>query len=218
MAQHILGLSQSESTLFKKLSTPIKIQDYLDTLPINFEKRRDTHYSPRMVMEYNKAHCIEGALFAAAALWVNGSEPLLLDLCAAKGDYDHVVALYQYNKHWGAISKSNHATIRYRDPVYKNVRELALSYFHEWFPESTGIRTLRTYSKPLNMKKFGSSWITSDEDLWWVDSALNKMPHYPIAPPQNIRRLRRADPTEIRSGSITEWLSNGGRTKPQKGA
>lgn len=191
--------------LFSRLTTPEKIQDYLDTLKINFELKHDTHYSPLTVFKRKEAHCIEAALFAAAALWEHGRIPLLLDLKASKGDYDHVVALYKTNGYWGALSKSNHATIRYRDPVYKSVRELALSYFHEWFPEKTGIRTLRSYSKPLNMKKFGKDWITSEEDLWWVDTELNKLPHYPIAPLKNLKGARRADPMEIKAGSLLEY-------------
>lgn len=197
--------------LLSSSATPEKIQDYLDSLRINFEKQGDTHRSPKRVAETGEAHCIEAALFAAAALWHSGRPPLLLDLKAAKGDYDHVVALYKTNGYWGALSKSNHATIRYRDPVYKTVRELAVSYFHEWFPEKTGIRTLRSFSKPLNMKKFGSDWITSDEDLWWVDGALNKQAHYPIAPLKNLKRARRADPMEIKAGSILEWTESGTR-------
>ena len=198
-----------EHAILKKLKSPKLIQNYLDTLQINFEKYGDTHYSPRMVLEHKEAHCIEGALLAAAALWLNGEEPLIMDLRAAKGDYDHVVALYKRNGHWGAISKSNHATIRWRDPVYKTTRELALSYFHEWFPEKTGKRTLRSFSKPVNMKKFGKGWITAAEDLWWVDDVLNRAPHYPIAPPSNLRQARTADAMEIKAGSITEWQGNG---------
>ena len=146
---------------FARLSTAKKVQEYLDTLKKNKEKKGDTHYSPLTVFAKQEAHCIEAALFAAAALWYHGQPPLLLDLRAARGDYDHVVALYTENGYWGAISKSNHATIRWRDPVYKTVRELVLSYFHEWFPEKTGVRTLRSYSEPLNMEKFGYDCIVS---------------------------------------------------------
>jgi hypothetical protein len=191
--------------IFKKLKTPVQVQDYLDTLKINFEPDGDTHYSPRTVYEKQEAHCIEAALFATAALWAHGHTPLLLDLRAARGDYDHVVALYRKNGYWGALSKSNHAVIRYRDPVYKTVRELAASYFHEWFPEKTGVRTLRSYSTPLDMRRFGREWITTDDDLFWVDDELNAQPHYPIAPLQNMRNARRADPIEIKAGSILEY-------------
>lgn len=191
--------------LLDRLSTPLKIQEYLDTLRINFETSGDTHYSPLTVFKKREAHCIEAALFAAAALWYHGRPPLLLDLKAAKGDYDHVVALYKENGYWGAISKSNHATIRWRDPVYKTVRELALSYFHEWFPEKTGIRTLRSYSVPLTLEPFGVEWILSDNDLWWVDRELNRKKHYPIAPMRTLLRARKADPMETRAGSLLEW-------------
>ena len=205
-------LTPKEEEVIRALTTPHKIQDYLDTVPINFEKDGDTHYSPRSVLVHKKAHCIEGAVFAAAALWYHGSPPLLMDLKAAKGDYDHVIALYKFNGYWGSLSKSNHATIRYRDPVYKSERELVLSYFHEWFPEATGKRTLRSYSVPVDMRKFGKSWVTSEEDLWWLDGVLNKAKHYPIAPDKNIRHVRIADPQEIKSGSITEWDERDPRT------
>lgn len=191
--------------LLDRLSTPMKVQDYLDTLRINFETNGDTHYSPFIVFQKREAHCIEAALFAAAALWYHGRPPLLLDLKAAKGDYDHVVALYTQNGYWGAISKSNHATIRWRDPVYKTVRELAVSYFHEWFPERTGVRTLRAYSVPLNLERFCIDWILTDKDLWWVDRVLNKQKHFPIAPYENLRRTRKADRIETRAGSLLEW-------------
>lgn len=200
-------MAQKLDKLLSSKRTPEKIQDYLDTLRINFEKRRDTHHSPKRVVETGEAHCIEAALFAAAALWYHGHAPLLLDLRAEKNDYDHVVALYKTNGYWGALSKSNHATIRYRDPVYKTVRELAVSYFHEWFPEKTGVRTLRSYSEPLNMEHFGYDWMVSDEDLWWVDDALNKQKHYPIAPLKNLKGARRADPMEIKAGSLLEYKS-----------
>ncbi len=192
-------------TLLRTLTTPEKVQDYLDTLRINFESYGDTHRSPIRVFETNEAHCVEAALFAATALWYHGRPALIMDLKAAKGDYDHVVALYKENGYWGAISKSNHATIRWRDPVYRTVRELAVSYFHEWFPESTGVRTLRSYSGPLEMTQFGFDWMVSDDDLWWVDHALNRQKHYPIAPLKNLKSARRADPMEIQAGSILEY-------------
>ncbi len=198
------GLTPKEAKIFERLRTPLKIQDFLDTLPINFEKGGETHRSPRMALRARKAHCIEGALIAATALWYHGKKPLIMDLMAERGDDDHVIALYQYRGYWGALSKSNHATIRSRDPVYKTLRELALSYFHEWFPPS-GKKTLRSYSVPLNMARFGVDWITSEKDLWWLDAKLNALPHYPIAPPQNLRVVRRADPIERRAGSILEW-------------
>lgn len=161
--------------------------------------------SPRRVLREKKAHCIEGALLAATALWLHGEAPLLLDLVSTKEDDDHVVALYKKNGYWGAISKTNHATIRFRDPVYKTIRELALSYFHEWFMNKNGAKTLRSYSTPLTMKRFGTEWITAEYDLWWLDRELNALPHFKIAPPTNMRLLRKADPMELKAGKFVEW-------------
>lgn len=209
---NLFGLCQNEYRILRRLTTPQKIQDYLDTLPANFEKRGETHRSPQETLRAGKAHCIEAALVAAAALWLHGEEPLLMDLHSAKGDDDHVVALFKSGGYWGCISKSNHATIRYRDAVYRTPRELAMSYFHEWFPERTGRRTLRSYSAPLNMKKFGHRWVTDTRDLWWLDRELNKTKHYPVAPAKNLKALRRADKVETRAGSITEWSKRDQRT------
>ena len=124
------GLTRREYETLKKLSTPIKIQNFLDALPMNWEKKGDTHLSPLRVLEEKKAHCIEGALLAAAALWIAGEPPLILNLSArlGKGDADHVITLYNRAGFYGAISKTNHATIRFRDPIYRTTRELALSY------------------------------------------------------------------------------------------
>lgn len=129
----MFGLTKHEETLLRKLKTPALIQDYLDRLPINFESEGDTHYSPRVVLRKKTAHCIEGALLAATALWLQGKAPLLLDLKTKQHDDEHVVALFKDGTYWGAISKTNHGVLRYRDPIYKTVRELALSYYHEYF-------------------------------------------------------------------------------------
>lgn len=208
----MFGLTKQELTVLGKLKTPIQIQDFLDRIPMNHEKKGETHWSPRMVLKHKKAHCIEGALLAAAALWLNGEEPLLLDLKGAPPDYDHVVALYKRNGHWGAISKTNHATIRFRDPVYKTIRELALSYFHEWFMNSNGKKTLVSYSKPLNMKKFYTSWITREDDWWDIDKELNALPHSKLVPKGNEKYIRTADSMELRAGRLVEWPESDRRT------
>ena len=197
-------LTSTEHRLFRSLSTPAKIQDFLNTLSINFETSGETCMSPRRVIEARKAHCLEGALFAAAALWYHGNRPLLLDLKASKNDYDHVVALFQKDGKWGAISKTNHAVLRYREPVYRSVRELALSYFHEYFTD-TGIKTLRAYSKPFSLQQYGYSWITSAEDLWDIGADLDDSPHTPILTPAEARTLRRADELEVRAGALTDY-------------
>ena len=206
-APDMLGLTDKELRILKRLTTPIKIQDYLDTIPMNFEKRGETHRSPRRVLQDHTAHCFEGALLAAATLWINGEKPLIIDMRAARGtgDDDHVVTLYKKNGHWGAISKTNHPSIRFRDPIYRTLRELALSYFHEWFMNTNGTKTLRSYSAPLNLQTLDASWVTADKDLWHLDRKLNALRHYPLVPKGNERYLRRADPMELKAGRLTEW-------------
>lgn len=208
----MFGLTPREEKLLKSLSTPIKIQDFLDSIPMNHEKKGETHWSPRTVLRENKAHCIEGALLAALALWVHGEPPLIMDLTAKPHDYDHVVALYKRNGYWGAISKTNHATIRFRDPVYKTLRELALSYFHEWFMNTTGEKTLVSYSRPFNVKTLGTKWVTSEKDLWEIDGIIDALPHYPVVPQGNARFIRPADSMELKAGRLIEWKESDKRT------
>lgn len=199
------GLTSDEFAMLYSLSTPEKIQDYLDTLPINFEKRRETCMSPRRVLRLQKAHCIEGAMIAAVALWLRGEKPLLLDLKTIRGDDDHVVALYKRNGRWGAISKTNHATLRFRDPIYKSVRELAASYFHEYFLDSNGQKTLRSHSGAFNLARYGKKWIVAEEDLWYIAEAIDTVPHFPLFPKGSERYIRTADEMERKAGVLTEW-------------
>lgn len=208
------GLTRTEYETLVRLSTPIKIQDFLDSLPMNWEKNGDTHMSPRRVLRERKAHCIEGALLAAAALWIRGEPPLIMNISSlfGKGDVDHVVALYKRGGYWGAISKTNHASIRFRDPIYRTPREFALSYFHEWFMNDTGEKTLECYSKPLDLRRFGTDWITSEKDLWNIADALSVLPHYDLVPKGNRRYVRKADRMERRAGSFVEWPKSDPRT------
>jgi hypothetical protein len=201
----MLGLSREDEARLRKLNTPQKIQDFLDALPFNFEEGGDTLYSPVRVLRERKAHCLEGALFAAAAFWVHGGEPFVLDLVPRKDDDMHVVAPFRYNGYWGAVSKTNHAVLRYRDPIYKTIRELVLSYFHEYFLNTTGEKTLRFYSKPYNLRKLGSTWVTSPTDVWAIDAALDAIPHFPFLPHGTDRQLRKALPIERRAGALIEW-------------
>lgn len=202
-----LGLDSKELQLLRQLDTPIKIQDYLDSMPFNRERRGETHHSPRQALRAGKVHCIEGALIAAAALWLGGEKPLLMDLCSAKGagDYDHVVALYKRNGYWGAISKTNHPSIRFRDPIYKTLRELALSYFHEWFLNTSGKKTLASYAGPFDLSKLGEDWITSEKPLWHLDKELNALQHHALVPKGNKRLIRTADAMELAAGRLEEW-------------
>lgn len=208
----MFGLNKEELSVFRKLTTPIKIQDFLDSLPLNWEKDEETYMSPRLVLREKKAHCLEGALVAALALWLKGEEPLLLDL-KAKGDDDHVVALYRRNGYWGAISKTNHATLRFRDPVYRNLRELALSYFHEYFNNSNAKKTLVACSaKPFGLRKLGIDWITTEEGLDYIAQAIDDAPHQIILPKENMCLIRKADSMELRAGKLIEWEKSDPRT------
>ena len=198
-------LAPKERRLFDKLSTPQKIQDYLDTLPINFERKSETYMSPSRVVRAKTAHCFEGALFAAAVLAYHGQKPLLLDFRTIPSDEDHVVALFKQYSYWGAISKTNHAILRYREPVYESVRELAMSYFHEYLMWD-GRKSLRAYSKPFDLSKYAPErWITADEELFWLVEALDKSRHFPIVPKKNLRLLRRAYPIELQAMKLIEW-------------
>ncbi len=200
------GLTKEELRVLKKLNTPRKIQDFLNKIPINFEEDgKDTCFSPRTVLRKNKAHCIEGAFLAAAALRLNGEKPLVVDMQSTAKDFDHVICVFQRHGKWGAISKTNHAVLRYREPVYDTIRELVMSFFHEYFDDN-GKKTLRRYSQPINLEKFDYlNWMTSEEDLWDVSDALDKEKHFSIMSPKQIRGLRKADKTEIEAGKIIEW-------------
>ncbi|MDP3996853.1 MAG: hypothetical protein Q8P86_04150 [bacterium] len=198
-------LTKAEFLLFKKLNSPVKIQNFLERLPINFEEDKDTLFSPRRVLKEKKAHCFEGALFAAAALWVNGEKPLIMDLETVEGDDNHVVALFRQGGYWGAISKTNHAVLRYREPVYRTLRELAMSYFHEYFINN-GKKTLRAFSDPLDLsKKKFDGWVTADDDLWGIDKEFREVLYTPILNKEQQKNLRRADAVEIEAGKLTVW-------------
>lgn len=203
-----IDLTATELKILKRLNTPVKIQDFLDTLPMNFSDL-DPCLSVRGVLQKRTAHCFEGALLAAAALWYGGQKPLLLDLTTTKDDEDHVVALFRggpKQKFWGAISKTNHAVLRYREPVYKTVRELAMSYFHEYFLSSTGKKTLRTFSKPFDLSKYTKlNWITSQAGLMDLIQALANSPHEAILTVGQMKNLRKADSIEVNAGKIVEW-------------
>jgi hypothetical protein len=202
-------LTTAEETLLKKLSSPAKIQDFLDTLIINYEAKGETCRSPRRVLRDRTAHCMEGAMFAALALRIHGQKPLLLDLRSRRGDDDHVVALFRMRGYWGAISKTNHAVLRYREPVYRTIRELALSYFHEYFLDN-GTKTLREYSAPFDLSQFDDkSWMTSEKDLYYITRALDRSRHFFVAPASTFKGLRKADPIERAAGKLIEWDKKG---------
>lgn len=198
-------LSPAERQVFAKLNSPQKIQDYLDRLPINFELAGETLMSPRRVMREQKAHCIEAALFAAAVIAYHGSPPLLLDLQTKAEDEDHVVALFKKNNLWGAMSKTNHMILRWRDPVYRSVRELSMSYMHEYYM-SNGKKTLLAYSRLFDLRRYKpEQWVTAEKNLEWVAEDLDISKHFPIAPKKVLATLRKASPIERAASELVEW-------------
>ncbi len=199
-------LSPAEARVFSKLTTPQKIQDFLDKLPAN-ELGEDEHTmrGPVEMLKAGRAHCMEGAMFAAAALAFHGHEALLMDLRSTNDDLDHVVALFKQNGLWGAISKTNHPVLRWRDPVYKSVRELAMSYFHEYFLYD-GEKTLRAYSGAFNLKRFkAETWVTAVGDLDWLAEKLDDSHHFPIYPALQKKLLRPASHLEAVAAEAKEW-------------
>jgi hypothetical protein len=187
------GLDAAETRTLKALKTPEKIQHFLDhDIAYNKEPDGDTVRSPRRVLRDRVAHCFEGALFAAAALRVQGFPPLLLDLEAVR-DVDHVLAVFKQHGHWGAIAKSNYSGLRFREPVYRSLRELVMSYFEHYFNHSRE-KTLRNYSRPVNLSRFDRiGWMTAEEDLWAINDHLANLPHVPLLRNGPYRRFARVD-------------------------
>jgi hypothetical protein len=198
------ALRHPELGVLRSLDTPRKVQDFLDRLPINKERRRETCTSPLVTLRRNRAHCMEGALLAALALWMHGQTPLILDLQTSPDDVDHLVALFRKDGHWGGITKTNHAVLRYREPIYRDVRELAASYFHEYFTND-GRKTLRRYSRPFDLRSYHGDWITAEHDLWDLERAIDRSPHRSLLTRRQVAGLRRADAIEIRAGKLVEW-------------
>jgi len=200
----MLNFSSKEEALFRKLNTPAKAQDFLNTLRFNFEEKGETLKSPLFTLRARNAHCLEGALLGAYILSLHGFTPYVVHLKASREDYDHVIAPFKVGSLWGALSKTNHAVLRYREPVYRNLHELVVSYFHEYFLNN-GEKTLRQYSKLLNLNTFEKGWEREDGNLWGIDEELDKIKHYDIVSQSHVKKLRKADDVEIKAGKIVEF-------------
>ncbi len=188
------GFSSVELRKLRALKTPAGIQRFLDELPYNLST---TSRSPRRVLRDYTASCLEGGIFAAAALRVIGFPPLIFDL-EADNDTDHVVDIFKVRGHWGAIAKSNFTGCRYREPIYRTLRELALSYFNIYF-NLRFERTLRRYSRPVNLARFDHlNWMTSDKPIWFIAEHLCEIPHTRLFPTALAKNLTRVDPRTIR--------------------
>ena len=201
--QENFGLSSAHVRTLRALKTPAQIQRFIDEIPYQYA---NTAWSPQRVLRERKGHCLEGALVAAAALRVKGHPPLLLDLEAVHDD-DHVLAIYRERRLWGSIAKSNFAGLRFRAPIYRTLRELALSYFEQYY-NLRGERTLRSYSRPVNLARLdGLHWMTSEEDVWCVADLLIAARHYPLFPDKVARSLPRLDRRSFEAG-MTGWVKH----------
>lgn len=184
-----LGFTPAELRKMRSFKDPHGIQRFLDDLPYHLE---DTAWSPRRVLREETAHCLEGALFAAAALRVLGYPPLILDF-EAEHDTDHVIAIFKQRGHWGALARSNYTGCRYREPVYRSLRELAMSYFNTYF-NMRGGRSMRTYSRPVNLARFDDrEWMTTEKPIWFIPIYLFEVKHYKLLTPAMIKGLHRVD-------------------------
>ena len=199
-----LGLSAGEYRTLARLRTPEAIQSFVNDIPANHELDGETIASVREVLRTRRAHCIEGAFVAACALWIHGDPPLLLHLDCDPRDFPHVVALFRRNGCYGAISKSNGAVLRYRDPVYRSLRELALSYLHEYF-DRHGRKTLRSYSSAFDLRRVDPAlWVTQPDACEAVHDRLAALPHHPLLTPAQQRLLARRDRFERTAARLVE--------------
>ena len=192
------SLTPSELRTLRRLTTPAKIQKFLEELPYH---HAPTAWSPRRVLREGTAHCLEGALLAAAALRVQGFPALLMDLEAVQ-DTDHVLSIFRQRGRWGAVAKSNYAGLRYREPVYRSLRELAMSYFDSYY-NYRGERTLRAHSGAVRLARFDRlQWMTSEADLWAIPEHLAEVKHYPLLTPKMVRALTRLDRRNFDAGQV----------------
>jgi hypothetical protein len=195
------GFTARELGVLRALKTPRGVQGLLDAMPYHLG---DTAWSPRRVLRERTAHCLEGAIFGAAALRVLGYPPLLLDMESVPDDTDHVIAVFRLRGRWGAVAKSNYSGLRYREPVYQDLRELAMSYF-EGYVDLRGRRTLRTFSRPVNLARFDRvhpGWMTSEAAVWWIPEYLVDIPHTRLLTPAMARALTRADRRSLEAAVV----------------
>lgn len=192
------NFTPAELRRLRALKNPAGIQRFLDALPYHIAH---SSWSPRKVLREGTAHCLEGAIFAAAALRVLGFPPLIWDL-EADHDTDHVLAIYNVRGCWGTVAKSNFNGCRSREPVYRSLRELAMSYFHIYF-NLRGQRTLQRYSRPVNLARFDDrNWMTAETDVWFIAEYLCEIPHTELLAAPQVKRLTRVDSRLVRGEAI----------------
>ncbi len=197
------GFTSKELAVLRRLKTPEKIQAFLDDeVRYDRDPRQLVCRSPRRVLRDRLGACADGAFFAAAALRLQGYQPLILDLEAVRDD-DHLLAVFQQHGHWGAIAKSNYAGLRFREPVYRTLRELALSYYEHYYNER-GEKTLRTFStRPVNLSRFDRiNWMTTEADLWEICEYLCDIAHTPLLAPPLLAQRRKMDARLYAAGLV----------------
>ena len=196
------GFSREELALFRTLSRPEKIQQFLDEgLNYNKEPGGPTCRSPRRVLRDRVAHCIEGALLAAAAFRMHGLPPVIVDMEAVRDD-DHLLAVFRHGRFWGAVGKSNYAGLRFREPVFRSLRELVMSYYPFYY-NLDGEFSLRTYSRPVDLRRFDRiGWMTAEEELWAINDYLCEMPHRNLLTPGQVRKRRWVDRRLYEAGLV----------------
>jgi hypothetical protein len=192
-------LTEFERREMARLTTPNKIQAFLDGLPYSIEA---IYRCPLRVFRERVAHCFDGALFAAASLRRLGHPPLVLELLPDDRDDDHMLALYRRNRHWGAVAKSNVVGLRYREPVYRTLRELVMSYFEQFYNLAYE-KTLRSYTVPLNLEAFDRfGWMTRDEPLEKIAERLDKIRKGRVLTPRMIADLSPIDERSYQAGLL----------------
>ena len=200
-----LSITGSEYLALARLSTPQKIQKFLNAIPANHESGGETILSVREVLRQRRAHCIEGAFVAACALWVHGEPPLVMHLDCATSDYPHVLALFRRGGAWGAISKTNGAVLRFRDPVYRTLRELAMSYFHE-YSDRQGRKTLRSHSAAFDLRRIEPTlWVTRESACSEANARLAAIRHYPLISVRQQHLLAPRDAFERAAAKVVEY-------------
>jgi hypothetical protein len=192
-------LSKKEKKLFYSLNSPARIQAFLDRIPYC---RKDYYRSPLSLLGGGRACCVDGALFAAAAMRRLGHTPRIIEMSSDGTDDDHVIAVYSRNGLWGAIAKSNFSGLRFREAVYRNLRELILSYFESYY-NLQGKKTLRSYTVPLNLSAMDNiDWMTKDDNLNNIAKKLDRVRRFPLLTPQAVRSLSPVDPRSYKAGLL----------------
>jgi len=202
------SFTASELRTLRSLRTPHGVQRFLDDLPYHLAT---TAWSPRRVLRERTGHCLEGAIFAAAALRVLGRPPLILDL-EGEADTDHVLAVFKERGHWGTVAMSNFAGLRYREPVYRTLRELVMSYFDDYY-NLRGERSLRAYSRPVDLRRFDDrDWMTTENDVWFIPEHLLEISHTKVLTPAMAKRLDRVGKRSLAAGLVGHrWKTPSGR-------